>query len=205
MIRSPLIRSLPVRDIQVDGINWVVPLPSNSGKWRFSSGIPDPKHEIILVVTSNLGRGDNPTQMLHVENIYLHFPLFMWPFWTVHVGKIFPTFSASGQGISPPPTGSTRVVATNPAKPPRSCASSMPWEIQFLGSRVFPGIPSVGITWPSRLTGLSTFWDHIFLGGSSVLGIRCGNLYGLVLPAVAVELQRPRTHRNAPWVLCLVR
>ena len=37
-------------------MNWVVPLPSNSGKWRFI-GIPDPKHETILVVTSNLGRG----------------------------------------------------------------------------------------------------------------------------------------------------
>ncbi len=42
-------------------ITWVVPLPSNSGKWRFIGISESPtKHEIILVVTIT-GKGDNPT------------------------------------------------------------------------------------------------------------------------------------------------
>ncbi len=55
-------------------MHWVVP-PSQdaSGKWRFRLGFPDPKHEIILVVTIT-GKGDNPryTWLTHY---------FFWRFW----------------------------------------------------------------------------------------------------------------------------
>ena len=37
--------------IGVLGISWVWPPPSNSGKWRFSYGIPKSKDVVILVVT----------------------------------------------------------------------------------------------------------------------------------------------------------
>ncbi len=42
---------------------WVVPPPSNCGKWRFRLGSPT-KNVIILVVTVT-GRGDNPKATLH--------------------------------------------------------------------------------------------------------------------------------------------
>ncbi len=47
------------------GLLWVVPPPSNSGKWRFI-GIPDPKNIIILMVTGILGRRTNH-YILHVS------------------------------------------------------------------------------------------------------------------------------------------
>ena len=46
------------------GIYWVVPPPSNCGKWRFI-GIPDPKNVIILVVTGILGGGS--TQSIYAK------------------------------------------------------------------------------------------------------------------------------------------
>ena len=53
--RRPLLGRLPALAWDLP---WVVPLPSNSGKWRFRLGFPT-KHETILVVTIT-GKGDNP-------------------------------------------------------------------------------------------------------------------------------------------------
>ena len=45
-------------------ISWVVPPPSNSGKWRFSSGSPILKIFHNPGGSWNPGRGDNPTSIL---------------------------------------------------------------------------------------------------------------------------------------------
>ena len=52
-------------------ICWVVPPPSNCGKWRFI-GIPDPKNVIILVVTIT-GRGDNPKYLFFTSETNIFF------------------------------------------------------------------------------------------------------------------------------------
>ena len=68
---SPKRSILGVRSMLVfSGVYWVVPLPSNSGKWRFI-GIPDPKHLIILVVAVT-GKGDN-RRCIHQSDL-----LFAW-------------------------------------------------------------------------------------------------------------------------------
>ena len=50
-------------------ISWVVPPPSNSGKWRVSSG-SSTENIVVLVVTGILGRGT--TQYVYI-NIYIYY------------------------------------------------------------------------------------------------------------------------------------